>query len=237
MSILQSLPFCLCESGPEQVDGVGNFHVQVLDPIHSQRSILDLYFLDSHAEMQSWIPSWIRKPAYDYIKQSQIDWFLNTSRSQRSAREKDSNDKLLHMSLVFQHIPLPEFEDPRLSIRSGHRREPTEGPKLNSNFYDALVEEGVSAIGCGHDHVNDFCAHIPTTSRAGPWLCYGGTCGFGGYSSYGKQRYQRRARVWELDTITGSLRTWMRLQFGLDRVNELVLVKSSAAINPLKEER
>ena len=27
MSILENLPFSLCESGPEQVDGIGNFYL------------------------------------------------------------------------------------------------------------------------------------------------------------------------------------------------------------------
>lgn len=64
----------------------------------------------------------------------------------------------IHLSLVFLHIPLPEFGDRHLIIRNGHRREPIEGPTFNSYFYDALVAEGVSALGCGHNHVNDFCA-------------------------------------------------------------------------------
>jgi hypothetical protein len=82
------------------------------------------------------------------------------------------------MSLAFLHIPLPEFGYHRLSIRNGYRREPTESPSFNSCFYDALVKEGISALGCGHDHVNDFCALLPQqtqqdgvkTPQPGPWL-------------------------------------------------------------------
>ncbi|KAI9657226.1 MAG: purple acid phosphatase [Alyxoria varia] len=35
MSILQNLPFSFCESGPEQVDGIGNFYLRILAPAPS----------------------------------------------------------------------------------------------------------------------------------------------------------------------------------------------------------
>ncbi|KAK4232971.1 Metallo-dependent phosphatase [Achaetomium macrosporum] len=237
MSILQNLPFSLCESGPEHVDGIGNFYLQVLAPAPSQLPLSTLYFLDSHGQ----IPSKIHNPDYDPIKQSQIDWFTDTSQAQRSAREKGDNDNRFHLSLAFLHIPLPEFGDRRLSIRNGHRREPSETPSFNSHFYDALVKGGISALGCGHDHVNDFCALLPhqtqqdgdTTPQPGPWLCYGGGSGFGGYCSYGGMRFHRRTRVWELDTSTGSLKTWKRVEYAMDRVDELVLVESGAVVDPL----
>ena len=194
MSILQNLPFSLCDSGPEQVDGTGNFYLQVLAPAPSQLRLSTLYFLDSHGQ----IPSEIRNPDYDPIKQSQIDWFTTTSRAQRRAREKDDNDyNRFHLSLAFLHIPLPKFGDRHLRIRSGRRREPTESPSFNSHLYDALVKEGILAVGCGHDHVNDFCALLPqeiqrdsdAPSQTGPWLCYGGAVGSGDIVRTGKSDF------------------------------------------------
>ena len=157
MSILQNLPFSLCESGPEQIDGIGNYSLQVMAPAPSQLPLSTLYFLDSHGR----VPSKISNHDYEAIKQSQIDWFLSASQAQRKAREKDGNRNRFHLSLAFLHIPLPEFGDSRLSVRSGYRREPTESPSFNSHFYDALAKEGISALCCGHDHVNDFCALLP----------------------------------------------------------------------------
>jgi hypothetical protein len=240
MSILQNLPFSLCESGPEQVDGVGNFYLQVLAPAPSQLPLSTLYFLDSHGQ----IPRKIHNPDYDPIKQSQINWFTNTSQAQRRAREKDDNDNHFHLSLAFLHIPLPEFGDRNLIIRTGRRREPTEGPRVNSHLYDALVKEDISALGCGHDHVNDFCALLPQqtqqdgdkTPQSGPWLCYGGGSGFGGYCSYDRKREYRRIRVWKLNTRTGRLETWMRVEYDDGRVDEVVLVESGAVVDPPEEE-
>jgi len=229
MSILQTLPFNLSESGPEEVEGVGNFCLKILDHAPSNVPRSTLYFLDSHGQ----VPSRTRNPDYDHIKQSQIDWFT------RSARQRDDDANHVHLSLVFQHIPLPEFADSRLIIHSGHREEPSEGPSLNSHFYDALVREGVSAFGCGHDHVNDFCALLPrralpddyqNNTQCGPWLCYGGASGFGGYCSYGRASFHRRARVWELDTSKGSLYTWKRIEYAASRVDELALFHNGSLV-------
>jgi hypothetical protein len=93
-------------------------------------------------------------------------------------------------------------------------------------------------MGCGHDHVNDFCALLPKQWRkkekAGPWLCYGGCAGFGAYCEYNRKRYWRRARVWELGTerngedekVKAELRTWTRLEYQKERVGEIMLVKN-----------
>ncbi|KAI9742475.1 MAG: purple acid phosphatase [Claussenomyces sp. TS43310] len=240
MSILQNLPFSLCKSGLEQVDGIGNFYLQVLAPAPSQFPLSTLYFLDSHGQ----IPRIIHNPDYDPIKQSQIDWFTNTSQAQRKAREKDNHNNPFYLPVAFQHIPIPEFGDKDLRIHTGHRREPTEGPRFNSHFYDALAKEGILALCCGHDHVNNFCGLLPQqmqqdsdeTPQLGPWLCYGGCSGFGAYCSYNSKRFHRQMRVLELDTNTGSLNTWMRVEYNTDRVDERVLVESGAVVDPLREE-
>ncbi|OAL45451.1 Metallo-dependent phosphatase [Pyrenochaeta sp. DS3sAY3a] len=234
MSLLQDLPFSYCKSGPEQVEGIGNFYIEVLAPPPSELTLATLYFLDSHGQ----IPRMVCNPDYDPIKQSQIDWFRKISSAQRCVHDKDNGR--LYLSLAFQHIPLPEFKGQDLIIYSGHRGEPTECPRVNSHFYDALVEGGVSALGCGHDHVNDFCALLSPktdpnsqkTYQNGPWLCYGGASGFGGYCSYGKKRFHRRMRIWQLETNVGVLKTWIRTEYAQERVGELVLIQGGAVEQP-----
>ncbi|PQE13066.1 Phosphatase DCR2 protein [Rutstroemia sp. NJR-2017a BBW] len=233
MSILQNLPFNLSEPGPSHIDGTGHFYLQILAPFPSQLPLSTLYFLDSHSQ----IPSKTHNPDYAPITQSQIDWFTHTSQALRRARHNNNNEKA-HLSLTFLHIPLPEFASPNLRICKGHRREPTEGPSVNSHFYDTLVREDVVALGCGHDHVNDFCGLLPwedegmETKKRGPWLCYGGGTGFGGYGAYGGERVYRRARVWELDTGMGRgvLRTWLKVEYGKERVDEMVLVEGREVV-------
>lgn len=107
MSILQNLPLSLCKSGPEQVEGIGNYYLEVLAPAPSQLSLSTLYFLDSHGQ----IPSKSFNPDYEPIKQSQIDWFVGASQAQRNARRKGDNNTCFHLPLAFLHVPLPEFGD------------------------------------------------------------------------------------------------------------------------------
>lgn len=253
MSLLQTLPFSLSQPGPKEVDGVGNYNLPVLPyekgGHHSQAEVplATLYFVDSHGQ----IPSKVRDPDYDYIKQTQIDWFVRTSQGPREARKGEGDEvrSRAQLSLVFMHIPLPEYADTSLSITGGSRGEPTEGPSYNSHFYKTLAKEGVAAVGCGHDHVNDFCGLLPRRGTGGgdmpqdgewapgpplrgPWLCYGGGSGFGGYCSYGDQRYYRRTRVWELGTKTGCIKTWKRLEYAAARVDELVLVDAGDILVP-----
>lgn len=236
MSLYEDLPLSLCQSGPENVDGVGNYHLQVYDHASAQAPLLTLYLLDSHGQR----PSKIHNPDYDPINQSQIDWFTSTSQALRKARKKDGNSNSHHLSVAFQHIPLPEYADNDLIIKAGHRREPTEGPSVNNHFYDALAKEDIAAVGCGHDHVNDFCAFLPKqkssdTSKLGPWLCYAGGSGFGGYCSYGDERYHRRTRVWEFDTKAEAIKTWNRVEYAEDRVDELVLVKGGQILQSMSD--
>lgn len=157
----------------------------------------------------------------------------------QSLRQDRCDKDSIHLSLAFMHIPIPEYADISLVVRGGKRREPTEGPSLNSRFYDALTQEGILVLACGHDHVNDFCAlQLPNEPQQGgdkyygPWLCYGGASGFGGYCSYGKTRYHRRMRVFELDTRTGGIKTWKRVECATEKIDELDLVDSGKVIDP-----
>lgn len=74
MSILQDLPYSLCQPGPENVDGIGNYYLTILagcssDVSDSEAAVATLYLVDSHGQ----IPSDIKDPDYDPIKQGQID--------------------------------------------------------------------------------------------------------------------------------------------------------------------
>ena len=92
--------------------------------------------------------------------------------------------------------------------------------------------------------MNNFCALLPRKTQhdgdkspwLGPWLCHEGGSGFGGYCSFGRKSFHRRIRVWELDTSTGSLKTWKRVEYITDRADLLLLVESGAVVdNPEKE--
>lgn len=221
MQLLQSLPYCVSQPGPQDIDGVGNYCLTI-ECSPTQRGSLALFFLDTHNQLP------VKGEVYDWIKQSQIDWFQATSRGLKKSLE---SMKLL--SLAFIHIPLPEYNEPDLTIAGGSKREEVMSPTFNSHFYDALVDEGVAGVSCGHDHVNDYCALRPGKdghTRLGPWLCYGGGSGFGGYGGY--CGYHRRVRVFNIDTKMKRIETWKRVEYRKDKVDHLVLVEDESVVAP-----
>ncbi|EGP92254.1 unnamed protein product [Zymoseptoria tritici ST99CH_1A5] len=245
MSILETLPFSLSEAGPAEADGTGNYYVEVM--AHSnQHSALTLYMLDTH----SLSPDEKKYHGYDWIKPSQTKWFKTTSQELKRSRAHIKYSHI-HMDMAFIHIPLPEYAE-KANIRAGGEwKEGVTAPGYNSHFYDALHEEGVVSVGCGHDHVNDYCMLKPNTltprvaddqyvhhgdkpARRGPWMCYAGGSGFGGYAGYGG--FHRRVRVWEVDTNAGRLETWKRVECCGEetkkRIDELVLVEGGTVVEP-----
>jgi hypothetical protein len=143
MELVESLPYSLSEAGPADVDGVGNYYIEVLARGSSGHSALTIYMLDTHA----YSPDERAFKGYDWIKPSQIDWFKETATAQGLKKAHTDYTKI-HMNLAFIHIPLPEYAIPTNS-RKGAAKEPVTAPGFNSHFRDALVEEEVVAVSCG----------------------------------------------------------------------------------------
>ncbi len=141
MALTETLPYSLSEAGPRDVDGVGNYAVEVLARGTSRHSALTLYLLDSH----SYSPDERRFRGYDWIKPSQIAWFRRTAQGRRAAHREYTH---VHMDLAFVHIPLPEYRKPG-NQRVGAWLEPPTAPAFNSGSRDALVQEGVLFVSCG----------------------------------------------------------------------------------------
>lgn len=236
MMLLETLPLSLSQSGPSHLDGVGNYYLEILAPSPSQHSAITIYMLDTHGGS----PDEKRYKGYDWLKQNQIDWFKATAEGLKKEHAKYSH---IHMDMAFIHIPLPEFGDQDNARAGGEWIEGVTAPSYNSHFYDALAEQGVVSVGCGHDHVNDYCALRPSTQgekhtgHHGPWMCYAGGSGFGGYGGCcGYGIYHRRVRVWEVDTNAGRISTWKRVECcGADtekRIDELVIVEGGRVVAP-----
>ncbi|PLB38770.1 uncharacterized protein BDW47DRAFT_116975 [Aspergillus candidus] len=106
MSILEDLPYSLSSAGPEEVDGVGNYIVEILGRGKTAHSALTLYLLDTH----SYSPDERQFRGYDWIKPNQIRWFKNTAQGLRTKHQEYTH---MHMNMAFVHIPLPEYRDSR----------------------------------------------------------------------------------------------------------------------------
>ncbi|KAJ1306702.1 hypothetical protein OPQ81_007694 [Rhizoctonia solani] len=78
MEHLQRLPYSLAEPGPTGIHGVGNYVIQVKSYDDSATPLLTLYFLDSGAYVSNGL-AWWKELEYDYLHESQIQWFLGES--------------------------------------------------------------------------------------------------------------------------------------------------------------
>jgi Calcineurin-like phosphoesterase len=142
MAVMQDLPYSLSEAGPADIDGVGNYLVEILGRGSTSHSALTLYFLDTH----SYSPDERQFRGYDWLKPNQIDWFRTTA---EGLKKKHKEYTHIHMDLAFIHIPLSEYRQPDGHKIVGNWSEPPTAPGFNSGFKDALVEEGVVLVSCG----------------------------------------------------------------------------------------
>ncbi len=78
---MQGLPYSLVEEGPKDVHGVGNYVLKVKSADPSKTHLLTLYFLDSGSYYTGVWDWWgiFHPTEYDYLRQNQIDWFLQES--------------------------------------------------------------------------------------------------------------------------------------------------------------
>ncbi|KAK1827070.1 Metallo-dependent phosphatase-like protein [Podospora conica] len=227
MDLIETLPYSLSKAGPADIDGVGNYYIEVLARGHSDHSALTIYLLDTHA----YSPNEKKFKGYDWLKKNQIDWFRETAQRLRKPHKQYS---LVHMNIGFIHIPLPEYRDGNLTF-IGEWKEPVTAPVYNSGFRDALVEEGVVMVSCGHDHVNEFCGLSMKDDKPALWMCYGGATGFGGYAGYGG--FHRKIRMFDFDMNEGRITTWKRVEYGEDvdkRIDELIIVDAGRPIAPME---
>jgi hypothetical protein len=223
MSLYESLPYSLSEAGPNTIDGVGNYYVEV-QAHSSKHSALTLYLLDTH----SYSPDEANYRGYDWIKLNQINWFKASADGLKDAHSHYTHK---HLNMAFIHIPLPEYTNPD-NERVGNFSEGSTAPAFNSGFKDALVEYDVKFVSAGHDHANDFCALSKDATTGDPelWMCHAGGSGFGGYGGY--FGFHRRLRVFEVDTNQARISTWKRLEYGdlEKRLDEQILVDSGRVI-------
>jgi hypothetical protein len=142
MDLMKQLPYSLSEPGPVDVDGVGNYIVEILGRGITSNSALTLYLLDTH----SYTPDEHQYPGYDWLRPSQIKWFKDTAQGLQSAHGDYAHT---HMNLAFIHIPLPEYRNRENAFKGGNWSERPTAPVFNSHFKDALVDESVLLVSCG----------------------------------------------------------------------------------------
>ena len=185
-------------------DDVGTADIQIYSSTED-KPVFELYIIDSHGKAKD-------GAGYAPVDKEQIEWYVS-----RREQLKDENGDYLP-SLVFQHIPVPEFFDVIKKVPKGTKGavpaygaheneyfvlndetiaeggfmlESPASPDVNTGEFEAMSEKGdVLGIYVGHDHNNSF-----VVKYKGVDLGYTQGAGF---NVYGPGE-NRGVRIFELD--------------------------------------
>ena len=194
--------------GPADVDGHGNHTL----PVYQREGDIGavLWFFDSGAYGSE--PS-----GYGWIQPSQIAWL------EREATRLRHEGAGSAPGVAFFHIPLQQYDtawNTRECLGTKQERVCMQG--RDTGMFDAFQRNGVVATYCGHDHVNDYSCEFE-----GVTLAYGrGT----GYRPYGREGFQRGARIIVLTDDERDLRSHIRLADG--SVAEQPVHEPEGAVTP-----
>lgn len=194
MKIYMNFVYNISKVGYKTFDRIGNYNI-LIENSKSNTPELNLFMLDSG----KYAPFPLK--GYNWIKKTQIHWYRKTALNLKRKYSK------LIPSLMFFHIPLPEFKEAWCNqFIDGNRFEDECCPKINSGFFNTLVKAGdVKGVFVGHDHINTYCA-----SLKGIRLGYAGHTGYGGY---GKDNIPHSARIFLINEFTPeNYRTWIRYE-------------------------
>ena len=185
-------------------DDVGTADIQIYSSTED-KPVFELYIIDSHGKAKD-------GAGYAPVDKKQIEWYV----SRREQLKAENGDYL--PSLVFQHIPVPEFFDVIKKVPKGTKGavpaygaheneffvlndetiaeggfmlESPASPDVNTGEFEAMSEKGdVIGIYVGHDHNNSF-----VVKYKGVDLGYTQGAGF---NVYGPGE-NRGVRIFELD--------------------------------------
>lgn len=165
--IYKSFPTCVGEIN--ETLGGGTYNIPIKASDGSERDVFNLYLFDSGTDKKG--------GGYEAFDKNIIDWYRRT----RDALKAKNGDFV--PSLVFQHIPMPEYYKVLKQVKKStkgaiqafrtHKNEfyvlgdtcragdmllePPSIPDENTGEFDALSECGdVLAVFVGHDHKNSF---------------------------------------------------------------------------------
>ena len=143
--------------------------------------------------------------SWGYVHSDQIEWYRKAS---RYFTEKNGGKPV--PSIVFQHIPVPEYNQAmrdagdKARFLVGNWGEEPASPIFNSGQYVAMREMGdVQAMVTGHDHNNDF-----VLMWQGFFFIYGR---YSGCDTVYNDLYPSGARVFEFTDGDKGFRTWVRV--------------------------
>lgn len=189
---------CLFQKGNDDVDGYGNYIINVKNT--KGEVTQSLIMLDSHSYVDGDVFGALWK--YDCIHENQVEWYKNELLN----IQKINNGKM-PKSLAFFHIPTQEYRDAWYEYRdngfadtenvkyvygkAGEKNLIVYTSEYNYGFFDTAKDLGsTQGLFCGHDHLNNF-----SVDYNGIRLTYGYSVDYLAYQGIMKYGLQRGCTV------------------------------------------
>ena len=154
VEIFSSYEHCLMRNGKKDVDGNGNYSINILNSDGTVKEVF--FFMDSGSYMTEELKKEYNVTkdgeVYDGVKTSQVNWY----KEKHDAIESEYGK---FKSVTVIHIPpyQAEKEYTENDFLYGEKREGVCESGFDSGLIDAMIEKGsAQAVYFGHDHVNDF---------------------------------------------------------------------------------
>ena len=154
VEIFSSYKHCLMRNGKNDIDGNGNYTINILNYDDTLKEVF--FFMDSGSymtdESKAEYGVTTDGEVYDGVKASQVQWY----KDKHDAIEKDYGK---FKSVTVVHIPPYQTEKEYIEddFLYGEKREGVCESGFDSGLIDAMKEKGsAQAVYFGHDHVNNF---------------------------------------------------------------------------------
>lgn len=197
--------YCLFQRGPENVDGEGNYVINVKNG--SGIITQSLFILDSHSYSKGFYRD------YDNLHQNQVDWYESEVNRLTEINKKNGATTDVIKSLMFFHIPLVEYKTAYEEYKNnnytdtdnveyvyGIAGEPDEliccGVNEDNMFEKILELKSTQGVFAGHDHLNNF--SLKYNGGSGDYdvrLTYGLSIDYLAYFGIAKKTAQRGGTV------------------------------------------
>lgn len=151
--IYESAENCLFKCGPDGMNGMGNYIVNLT---RNNEVVYSLFMLD---DGQYRITD--GEISDGGVNENQIEWYKWAVDGINKASGKSIPN------MAFMHVPLPEYKDLNGNFETGLRQEDSYSARVNDGFFDAFEANGGTHVFVGHDHNNNFVADYE-----GVKLCY-----------------------------------------------------------------
>ena len=154
--VYSSYEYCLLKPGVEDIDGYGNYTINVLNSDGSIKEVF--FFMDSGeyaSDEEKAMYEITGESGYDGVKTSQVEWYKAKHDSLTEEFGEFKSVTVIHIPPFQSRVALNE--ELEVIYEYGERNEGICEAGYDSGLFDALKEKGsCQAVYYGHDHVNDF---------------------------------------------------------------------------------